>query len=364
MVSRVRLPTTARRRKINCSVNIEHRCFSKLSGSPQSIDDPVSNTDLRDKILKAPFERVDKIKPLFPWIHSTEPLDRLIPGTQDYFRKGNLLGAGLTSSNPKMDTLATALLFLDVPWYKFLFFKQWKRDLAEDMSWAFSQGVAGILSNVYRLPFDTVVIDDSSLAFNHSLSSQTGENDNNNNSSFVADDDLGYMVQSSLRSLYESASQCGKDQIQVRLECKPTGDAKLVNLFVFPFLSRRAMKGSPGLKGKYEELLNLMTVSAQSALPVYQELIQDFLHGGHVDSTVICQVLVECDEIFWVKDLNTGLTIQGYEDGKIRKVWHLVRFECVVETFPKQEGFLPFQHKQGNWQITDIDDILDGNLII
>ena len=79
------------------------------------------------------------------------PLQRLIPGTEEYFLKGHLLGAGLTSSNPAMDTLATAFLFLNVPWYTCLFFfKQWKRDLAEDMSWAFTQGVSGILSNTFR----------------------------------------------------------------------------------------------------------------------------------------------------------------------------------------------------------------------
>ena len=74
--------------------------------------------------------------------------------------------------------------------------------------------------------------------------------------------------------------------------------------------------------------------------------------------------MVECDEIFCVKDLSTGVTIQGDDDGKVRRVWHLVRFEMIVETFPNNGGFLPFQHKQGNWQISDIDDLLDGNLII
>jgi hypothetical protein len=48
------------------------------------------------------------------------------------------------------------------------------------------------------------------------------------------------MVKSRLLSLFESALESGKDQIQVRLDCKPTtaaaaADAQMVNLYVFPF---------------------------------------------------------------------------------------------------------------------------------
>jgi hypothetical protein len=90
----------------------------------------------------------------------------------------------------------------------------------------------------------------------------------------------------------------------------------------------------------------------------------EFQRRGVTESTVICQVLVSCDEIFWVKDLATGTIIQGHEDGQIRKVWHLVRMEMVVETHPAKGPILPFKQKQGNWQLTDIDDLLEGNLVI
>jgi hypothetical protein len=108
-----------------------------------------------------------------------------------------------------------------------------------------------------------------------------------------------------------------------------------------------------------------MAVSAQNAIPIYKDLIlNSYQDQGYVESTVICQVLVECDEVFRVKDLSTGATIQGYDDEKFRKVWHLVRMETVVETHPANGIIIPFEHRQGNWQITDIDDLLDGNLII
>jgi hypothetical protein len=48
------------------------------------------------------------------------------------------------------DAYATSYFFIGVPLYQMMFFKQWQEDMAENMSWAFSQGVGGILSNVYH----------------------------------------------------------------------------------------------------------------------------------------------------------------------------------------------------------------------
>ena len=107
-----------------------------------------------------------------------------------------------------------------------------------------------------------------------------------------------------------------------------------------------------------------MMDSPRDAFPIYQELIADMQEQGFAESTVICQVLVSCDELFWVKDLSTGTIVQGYEDEKFRRVLHLVRMEMVVSTRPRQNPIIPFSMEQGNWQITDIDDHLDGNLMI
>jgi hypothetical protein len=177
---------------------------------------------------------------------------------------------------------------------------------------------------------------------------------------------LECMVESRLVELFESARKSGKDQMQVRLESKPDGaHAHMVNLFVFPFLSRNLLREDSGLKRKYQQLLDYMAVSPTDALPIYHELEADYRKRGYTEHTVICQVLVPCDEIFGVKDLATGSTIQGHEDGLIRKVWHLVRMEMVITTHPDKNRFiLPVRHTQGNWQITDIDDLLDGNPLL
>jgi hypothetical protein len=74
----------------------------------------------------------------------------LDPSTRDYDEQGQLLGGGIATTHPIYDEVPTAWLFMNVPWIQLLFFKDWKDEMAHHMSWAFTQGLAGILSNVYR----------------------------------------------------------------------------------------------------------------------------------------------------------------------------------------------------------------------
>jgi hypothetical protein len=88
---------------------------------------------------------------LFPWRHETSLLDRLTPGTLDYVTKGHLLSTTkMKPGNATLNTYATAYMFLDVPWYSLVFGSSWKSELTDSMAWAFSQGVAGLLSNLYQ----------------------------------------------------------------------------------------------------------------------------------------------------------------------------------------------------------------------
>ena len=77
-----------------------------------------------------------------------------------------------------------------------------------------------------------------------------------------------------------------------------------------------------------------------------------------LESTVIAQVLVTCDEVFSVTDVATGMLLQG--NGTKQTVQHLVRLEVVVETRIPVEG--KSTNHVGSWQITDWDDLLGGNL--
>ena len=85
-------------------------------------------------------------------------MDRLIPGSDEFERKGYLLGGNVMSSNPMFDAYATAYLFMGVPLSEILFFRQWQEDTAENMAWAFSQAMSGILSNVYERKYETILL--------------------------------------------------------------------------------------------------------------------------------------------------------------------------------------------------------------
>jgi hypothetical protein len=87
---------------------------------------------------------------------------------------------------------------------------------------------------------------------------------------------------------------------------------------------------------------------------------QNYEHFSTVQSTVIAHIQVECDEVFSVIDLETQQVLQGYADHTIRRVQHIVRLEQVSEWIMHSNGGLSVQ--SGSWQITDWDDLLDGNI--
>jgi hypothetical protein len=126
------------------------RCDKVTKSS--SVDDASTSAGLRNSLLRAPFQRVVRGGggALFPWRSSDQLLERLVPGADEFEQKGYLLGGNVVSSNPMFDAYATSYFFIGVPLYQMMFFKQWQEDMAENMSWAFSQGVGGILSNVYH----------------------------------------------------------------------------------------------------------------------------------------------------------------------------------------------------------------------
>lgn len=202
---------------------------------------------------------------------------------------------------------------------------------------------------------------DGHLSFDHKTEHENNETGQGDSSKIV--DDTNFMIEENLRKLYQSAHEFGKHQLQVRLDCRPTR-AHMENLFVFPFLSRALIKKNPAVKEQYQQLLEVVARAPRDAIPIYRELVEDMQTRGVAESTVICQVLLECDEVFWVKDLCTGVVLQGHEDEEFRKVFHLVRFEMVVETIPRRNPIMPFRMVPGSWQITDIDDHLEGNLLL
>ena len=86
---------------------------------------------------------------VFPWRHEATPLPRLIKGTIEYETQGQLLSSVTNKTgHHTMNTMASAFAFLNVPLYQFLFFGTWKAELADSVSWAFTQGVANLLCQI------------------------------------------------------------------------------------------------------------------------------------------------------------------------------------------------------------------------
>jgi len=366
-----------------------------------------------EALLKAPFaaklrDSVHHVKNqqrgLFPWRSSPDLLERLIPGTPDHASKGLLLGGNLTSSNPTLDAFATAYIFLRIPFWDLIFFRTaTEQDLADSMAWAFGAAVREI------------------TAGGCGKEDETNDDVSNDRVSLPGLRDM--MEAKKLAKLFESASEFGKDSLQVKLETKPilynssnyysTEDAggseegknnsnhednvddensddipiglrdgpKIVSLFVFPFFSRDQISNNrdPHHVRKYSRLLDAISASNDenedkadtsyaSSLELSRELMEDFRQKGVSENTVVCQVLVPCKETFWVKDTTTGKVLQG--DTRQRTVLHLVRFEQVTKIHiindknSRRSRFFPFRHELGEWKITDIDDLCDGNLLL
>lgn len=86
---------------------------------------------------------------LFPWRHDTVPIHRVIEGTLEHSTQGHLLSTtDMKPGNSSANALATAYMFLDVPFYQFFFFGSWKSELADSVSWAMTQAISSLLSKI------------------------------------------------------------------------------------------------------------------------------------------------------------------------------------------------------------------------
>lgn len=176
----------------------------------------------------------------------------------------------------------------------------------------------------------------------------TTNNDNDDSSSTTT------MMEANLQNLFSSAHS-GKEQIEVHLKTKPTG-AHLHSLHSLPALSRSIAAKHPSLIRDIEKAR--LTGDPQYSGNKYMEAVAAEMgkeDRGTIETTMFAEVLVYCDEIFCVRDLQTGAVVQGNEDGKVSQVIHGVRMERVrTSTLGKGTTL-------SNWMITDIDDLLDGN---
>lgn len=182
-------------------------------------------------------------------------------------------------------------------------------------------------------------------------------------------------MEEKLRKLYEASHKFGRDQMRIVLQTKPI-DCELVSLMTIPFLTREAVKKDHSLRNAYQKVYRALTqgeIDNAEPMSIFEfgragyAQVSEFAKTrvqiqddyGMLESTVIAQVLVTCDEKFAVTDVATGTLIQGNVD--TQTVTHLVRLEVVVLQKMKLGGDED-TIEVGSWQIVDWDDLLGGNL--
>ena len=351
----------------------ENLLFSRHNQVGEAAEAGTAEALWQGKLPKASTTAINP-RVIFPWRHDTKQLPRLIPGSDDFELQGSYFGPGVPYLPKEMHSIVTHFTGnqMQIPWYQ-LPFPGWKQELADSSSWAFTQAVAGVMSNLYRVPFDDIRQDGE---FDVDLKHIIKKDELHNEEEVFPE--LDYMIEENLRTLYQSAHECGRGQLQVHLQMRPTS-AKLVSAFVVPYLTREEVKLNPSKRNTYRNMytrlvdeerdlgreISLFETGKFVAEEIRElarnevELYDDY---ASLESTVVVQVLVHCDEVFSVTDVASGAILQGHGDGKIRNVPHLVRLEAVLETKQSFEGRGRPETEVGPWQITDWDDLLEGNI--
>jgi len=184
---------------------------------------------------------------------------------------------------------------------------------------------------------------------------------------------VDFMMESQLRSLYKAAHEyTPKSKIRIKLLSQPTS-ASLVSLFLVPFLTREEVQTTPAMRhcfrNMYTNLEKLEALSIEQygrKLGIRSVLYETFRaveamglrqiekNSGIAQCTAVAQVAIQCRETFSVRDVELNEVIQGDPEERVNNV---VRFEMVV-SMGVDAGVSSIE----SWQITDWDDLLDGNL--
>lgn len=235
--------------------------------------------------------------------------------------------------------------------------------------------VSPLRRHIAIVPFGDIVDSDesnedglgSSISFDHTTKFKAAEDEEDVFSQ------THYMMEEKLIHLYEAAHDSGKEQMRILLETKPLS-CRIESLFMIPCLTRAAVAERPALRHTFRNMAFKMlelekqgNFGARGAFSFMADQMKELVRervaihpDGYsvLEHTVVAQVLVECDELFGVKDLVTERMIQG--DGLRRIVPHLVRLEMNVQTRITRQGSAT--NHLGSWIITDWDDLLEGNI--
>jgi len=190
--------------------------------------------------------------------------------------------------------------------------------------------------------------------------------------------DIHAILDKNLYQLYEACTQ-HHHNLQMKLYCKPIRGT-LLSLNFIPFLTRQEVEITPSLRysfiNLYQHLHQLQQLQQEnnkklSFITLFTEIFTALekmglrqIHStsnmtGCIQCTIIAQVLIECREIFHIQDMSFNETIQGDSEEKLRDVFHVVRYEIVMN-IDAETGVVTL----GHWQITDWDDLLGKVVLI
>ena len=348
----------------------------------------------------------------FPWRHEDvhNMLPRLQLGTKEQ----------QTLIPPPVGSIGftLAVMFLDVSIWDGLFLNKWKTNLCEGASYAFIQAVAGVLSNVYRIPFDkvrTTLMEESlppraifpsgatslpRVSFQYPTLDPSDDKDSKEvTPSAQKDDDSLYcpeiddMMTRPLRQLFEhhrkEINPHEKD-FRIHLDIVPKS-AAFHRLYGLPFVTRAQVEDDPHLLRDFffkqsSSSDQKMQVADQShAVQQYTDHIRKMQQRGDktVRTTIVAEVMVICEEVFYVKRKGSDEVIQGEDpedmllsgfisvkDGKIsmenlddttnggQDVGHMVTMERDIEV--TMDDRFPWRFDvvdDSNWKVIDIDDL-------
>lgn len=287
-------------------------------------------------------------RPIFPWRHEkvTSLLPRIDPKSKEYEQ----IVPFPTPQSP------FACLFLGVPMSDAIFFGNWKHELTQNMTYAFIQALSGVISNVYRIQPSKTLINDETVTFSFPVEeNSTGDEETNDEEHKKFSNRVEDMVGRPLRNLFQSAHESGRDQLRVILETKPVYST-FFRLYAVPFHTRRQVEENPSL---IKTLYNNGKPEWNTLFDTLQSHTLELLErDGAVDTTIVAEVCIFCDEKFQVLDAETGVVLQGPEGvPATQRVLHMVTFE-MTSTIRVAENFPYFKTEPGNWHIIDIDDLV------
>lgn len=280
----------------------------------------------------------DELSAHFPWRHESELPTRILE-KDDFSGMPNNFRARFVRRLVSCKELNMSMFdAIPIPFFT----RGWEDELANNFLMAFGVALEELLFSLYR--GSVPVMNDKGV-----ISIDTSER------TVVASEDerllenneyLNRMLDKSLIAKYQSFNA---DNHHLKLYIRPM-EATLENIFAVPLLSREIVEMKPHLKGAYQRIEKAFTDKASfgDIKKMTYDLADEIGEEKASTRTVFADATIVCTEFFQVKDAQSGVVLQGMEDGREEEeVIHNVRFEVVTEKNDEDDGN---NRKVGNWK--------------